>query len=298
MRPPRFPRRLALVLLLGSGLVVAATTLWSLAAPPVESLELDAPSMSPAVITRDVATFVTFTASLPDETIKSPRLQFFDPAKGKTGKWRTIKSLSDNGKGEDPVKGDRIFNLRLSFLATGDNTAIALPPVKPSRPARVKGEAGTPVQLRLAARRKGKRGIVVSAPFSPDVWQRTSASSAGTVITFDAPTTWTLFDDSSPSETVGIELQSPSGSSFIVLPLGGFPYDIIGDEIVESQSNIAIGPYTATRRDFRIADALILARVELHDVPGKPNFRVELRPVTPTDRSALEVLLASLALEP
>lgn len=130
----------------------------------IESEELAVPSMSPGVVTPNIPTFVTFTADFsgaPD--LKRPKLQFFDPGKDK---WKTIRAMSDKGKGEDPVQKDSVYNLRLRFLDLNGNTEIVLPPKQVGQTPRVRGNVPTPAQLRLVAKKKGQKGIVVSPVFS------------------------------------------------------------------------------------------------------------------------------------
>lgn len=158
-----------------------------IAAPP-ESEELTPPVVSPPVITPDVPTFVTFTTTLPDPNIRRPKLQFFDPAKGR---WRTASGMRDNGKLGDEVKGDGIFTLRLRFVDVAGETLLGLV----GRP-RSRGEVPTPVVLRLVAKKKGQRGVVVSAPFllssnTPGSLQ-VGDGTVGPSVTVDVPDTATV----------------------------------------------------------------------------------------------------------
>lgn len=151
----------AFIVLLAVGIVGAAGVTTRLVAFPPESEDLVFPVMSPAVITPDIPTFVTFTVDFSqDPNLKSPKLQVFDPARGE---WKTVAKLSDKGKFEDPIKKDRIYNLRVRFLDANGTTQIHRPR---NGKLNLRWEGTTPLQLRLAAKKKGQKGIITSPAFS------------------------------------------------------------------------------------------------------------------------------------
>lgn len=186
------------------------------AAAPPESEELVIPSWSPDAITPDLPTFTTFTASLSDENIKSARLQFFDPVKEK---WRTIKTLSDQGQWEDSIKGDRVFNLRLRLLNSNGTTEIALPARGEPGESNVKAAVPSPAQFRLTAKKKGQAGILVSPPFSIPTTPPSPVTVGGAAgdppASVEVPATLSIADASDPSWVVLTKF-GPDGYNLII----------------------------------------------------------------------------------
>ncbi len=134
-----------------------------LLAPSLEGQELPSPVASPAIITAGVPIFVTFTAALTDPNIRLPKLQLWDPAKGR---WRPVGAPRDNGRFGDASKGDRTFSLQTQLLASGGVTQLGLPR---KRRLKIKGVVPTPIQLRLIGRKKGQRGLLTSPTMRVDV---------------------------------------------------------------------------------------------------------------------------------
>lgn len=153
------------ILLLLFSTTVAATFLvltgvGGLLASPPESEELSVPAMSPHVITPDIPTFVTLTVNFSQNpNLKSPALQVFDLTRHK---WKTVAKFSDIGKLEDTIKKDGIYNLRLRFLDSNGTMHIHLPQ---KQKLKLLWESANPL-LRLVAKKKGQRGVVVSPTFS------------------------------------------------------------------------------------------------------------------------------------
>lgn len=238
------------------------------AAPP-ESEELVFPAMSPTIITADEPTFITFTATLTDPDIRRPKLQVFNPTKGK---WETIAPLKDNGKDEDQVKDDQVFTKRLWFLDTDGVTQIGFE--KRNGEIKVKRTVPSPAQIRLVAKRKRVRGILVSQGLS---FPR-GASVGGVQV--GVPTSWQV--ETYPRENgeapVGI-FTSPSGSVVVLLPEGGFAHGVDLDGFVD-QLPITVAGFPATRANFRDDNGGFLYSQVAFDppLPSLPAFRLEFRP--------------------
>lgn len=208
----RFLIAVAAIVILG---VVGVTSLFVAQAQrrPRESVELSTPGMSPAVISPDIPTFVTFTTTLTDPNVKHPKLQFFDPAKGK---WKAIGRLRDDGKFGDSTRKDGTFSIRISLLDSAGMTTISLP--KKSK-LKIKGQASSPIQIRLAARKKGQPGLVVSPSLSVLTVVPSpvdfAGGSTGPPASVDVPATFSVIDASDPTHVV-MEKSGADGYQFEV----------------------------------------------------------------------------------
>lgn len=196
-------KRAALIFLLLAVVVTGAVLLvlrGELFAAPPEIVELPVATLSPSAVSPNVPTFVTISVNFPDPAIKSPRLQYLDPA---NGKWKTIVALKDKGKFPDEVAEDRSFSGRLRLLNSGSLIDIAL---KRGAVLKVKASVPFPPTLRLSARKKGTTGILVSPTFTIEEINSTSLSiptgvSSGSPVSITAPTSF-IFDDTDPSRLV------------------------------------------------------------------------------------------------
>lgn len=174
-------KRAAILVLLAALATSAAIFVFNnglLAAPP-EVEELPLPDVSPAVLTEDVPTYVTIafpkviaegTRDPAFDLIKQPKLQFFDSAKGK---WKNLVPLKDNGNLPDLEKKDGTFTARVMFLASGPNVSA----FKISRRGpKLRTQQPCPMELRLIAKRKGERALLVSPSFQLMALPATSQS--------------------------------------------------------------------------------------------------------------------------
>lgn len=204
-------KRAALIFLLLAVVATSAVVLvlrGELFAAPPESEELTPPTLAPAILPPGEPTFVTFTATLTDPDLKSPKIQVFDPAKGK---WRTVKALKDDGKDEDVLKDDRVFTKRLWILVASDTTQIGFE--TSSGQIKVKREVPSPAQLRLAAKRKGQRTLLVSPTFRPN-WRSIAVPGSNVSLLFPAAFSSENYSPLTTSEA--ILFSAPDGSGFIV----------------------------------------------------------------------------------
>jgi hypothetical protein len=200
---------LSVVFIAAGGLVVNEL----IAAPP-ESEELTIPLMSPEVITPDVPTFVTFTVDFSqDPNLKSPKLQIFDSTRGR---WKTVVKLRDDGRFEDTVKKDGVYNVSPRLLDSGGATKIQ---VFRSSSLKLLWEGVTPLELRLVATKKGQRGILTSARFSlPSalpVQVSVGGSGGNPPADVDVPQTFDLVDSSDPAR-VRLQKFGPSGYGMVI----------------------------------------------------------------------------------
>jgi hypothetical protein len=178
-RMKRFPIAVAAIIILATSLLAAQAQGRTLV-----SEELAHPVASPVVLTSGTATLVLFTSALADPLIRGPKLQFFDPAK--KGRWRTLGSLRDDGKFGDAVSGDRTFTLRVQILDSGGTVHLSVM----GRKLHHERDVPSPVRLRLIAKKKRQRGLVVSAPLTMGSWQNVQDATIGYSAT--QPTSWVL----------------------------------------------------------------------------------------------------------
>lgn len=213
-------KRPILLILLLSAIAAAAVVALSgqLFAAPTESEELAFPTMSPAVVVQGEPTFVTFSAALTDPEIRAPKLQVFDPAKGK---WKTIRPLKDDGKNEDQVKADRVFTQQLWIFDSGGVTQIGYR--KGNGQVKVKREVPSPARIRLVAKQMKRPGLLVSAPLSLDAWAQ--ATIGGVNLSY--PMDWQTL----ALGTGGVGLLSTTTASF---------YASLGEEAVEIPPDIGV----------------------------------------------------------
>lgn len=216
-------KRAAIIFLLVAGTTTAAVLLGGkLFATPPESVELPLPALSPSAISPNVPTFVTFAATLSDPDLRAPKLQIFDPVKGQ---WRTIKALKDDGKAEDLVKDDRVFTKRLWFLDATGTTQIGFE--KGNGDLKVSREVTSPAHMRLIAKRKGQRTLLISPTFEPN-WR--SIIVPGSNVSLRFPATFSSESYSPLATSEAILLSAPDGTGFIVETedLETTPVDVIG----------------------------------------------------------------------
>lgn len=141
------------------------------AAPPPESVELPPLVVTPGVITVGGSTLVTGSLVLPAE-VKQPTLQLFDPT---ASKWKTLIPLTDDGKGADDHKKDGQFSGRLRFDESSGFVSVSVPAHKRSRGL---ATVPQPPLLRIAAHKRGQRGLVVSPSLQLSVASSVPASLA------------------------------------------------------------------------------------------------------------------------
>lgn len=189
-------------------IVGAGVFFGNLFAGPLETEALVPPVPSPSVITPDIPTFITFTASIADPDVRSPKLQFFDPSRSR---WKTIGRFRNDGKLEDQIKGDQEFTLRVYFLDSGDTTQIRLPRGKKLK---LKGAVPSPVQMRVAARKKGVKGILTSPTLNISAVDQLPVTigdgSIGPPASVKVPATFDTIDTSDPTN-VFFEKVGPDG---------------------------------------------------------------------------------------
>lgn len=100
-------------------------------------------------------------------------------------------------------------------------------------------------------------------------------------VLFRSPTDWNVDVFPQTSEEEGtVAIHGLGGSKILILPSGGFPYDI-DPEIDLSEQPIVISGYSAIRADYRdpVTGELLLVRVVFSPpIPQAPDLRVEFHP--------------------
>lgn len=116
-------------------------------------------------------------------------------------------------------------------------------------------------------------------------------------VSFIVPPSWSATDIGPPSgdepNLTAIEAISPYRSQFLVFPNGGYGYGL-EDDLIEVQTSIEIDGFQALKRDFIYPDNQVFTRIELSDVPGHPDFRIELLTRNLVDQPTLESILQTV----
>ncbi len=116
---------------------------------------------------------------------------------------------------------------------------------------------------------------------------------------FQYPPDWNASRrEPTPDEKAGsvvLVAEGPGQSLFLLLPGGGQGYDL-SENLVEDQESVEVDGFHGTRRDFAYPNGDRLSRIDMADVPGYPDLRIELEVHDPSTGPTLETILSTVKL--